>query len=152
MTAARWPDVYGALLTALPGLPTFTGGPRGDVAVYDGQDVGNDNPVDFVTDDGAGSFVRSFDPSGCAITETGEVRCLLDSNSGDTEPAQNRTRVFEMFSEMETYIVKDQTLGGVLDGCNNLVTLSAQVVSLENGQGAASSLLVSVAYQITTYF
>ena len=148
----RWPDVYTALLRLLPTLPGFTG-----VQVYDGQFVGNDFPIDYVTvgfqsDDGAGSFIQQPDPSCFATTEVGDIKCLMSSNSGDTDPGADRNRVFAMFTALQTEVTRDQTLRGALTGANYLVTLSAQVVALENTQGAASSLLVSVAYQTTTYF
>ena len=148
----RWPDVYTALLALLPALPGFAA-----VQVYDGQYVGEDNPVDYVTvgfqsDDGAGSFVQQPDPSCFATIEVGDIKCLMSSNSGDTDPAADRTRVFAMFTALQTEITRDQTLRGALAGSNNLVTLSAQVLDLENTAGAAASLLVSVAYQTTTYF
>lgn len=148
----RWPDVYTALLALLPALPGFAA-----VQVYDGQYVGEDNPVDYVTvgfqsDDGAGSFVQQPDPSCFATIEVGDIKCLMSSNSGDTDPAADRNRVFAMFTALQTEITRDQTLRGAFSGSNNLVTLSAQVVDLENTAGAASSLLVSVAYQTTTYF
>lgn len=148
----RWPDVYTALLALLPALPGFAA-----VQVYDGQYVGEDNPVDYVTvgfqsDDGAGSFVQQPDPSCFATIEVGDIKCLMSSNSGDTDPAADRNRVFAMFTALQAEITRDQTLRGALAGSNNLVTLSAQVVDLENTAGAASSLIVSVAYQTTTYF
>ena len=148
----RWPDVYTALLALLPTLPGFTG-----VQVYDGQFVGNDYPTDYVTvgfqsDDGAGSFIQQPDPSCFATTEVGDIKCLMSSNSGDTDPAADRNRVFAMFTALQTEVTRDQTLRGALADCNHVVTLSAQVVALENTQGAASSLIVSVAYQTTTYF
>lgn len=148
----RWPDVYTALLALLPTLPGFTG-----VQVYDGQFVGNDYPTDYVTvgfqsDDGAGSFIQQPDPSCFATTEVGDIKCLMSSNSGDTDPAADRARVFAMFTALQTEVTRDQTLRGALADCNHVVTLSAQVVALENTAGAASSLLVSVAYQTTTYF
>ena len=148
----RWPDVYTALLGLLPTLPGFTG-----VQVYDGQFVGNDFPIDYVTvgfqsDDGAGSFIQQPDPSCFATTEVGDIKCLMSSNSGDTDPGADRTRVFAMFTALQTEVTRDQSLRGALTGANYLVTLSAQVVALENTQGAASSLIVSVAYQTTTYF
>ena len=156
----RWPDVYTALLALLPALPGFTGDPRGTVQVYDGEFVGNDNPIDYVTvgfqsDDGAGSFIQQPDPSCFATTEVGDIKCLMSSNSGAVEPAAvaaDRARVFSLFTALQTEITRDQTLRGALADCNHLVTLSAQVVALENTAGAASSLLVSVAYQTTTYF
>ena len=148
----RWPDVYTALLALLPTLPGFTG-----VQVYDGQFVGNDYPTDYVTvgfqsDDGAGSFIQQPDPSCFATTEVGDIKCLMSCNSGDTEPSADRNRVFAMFTALQTEVTRDQSLRGALTGSNYLVTLSAQVVALENTAGAASSLIVSVAYQTTTYF
>ena len=148
----RWPDVYTALLALLPTLPGLAG-----VQVYDGQFVGNDYPTDYVTvgfqsDDGAGSFIQQPDPSCFATTEVGDIKCLMSCNSGDTEPGADRNRVFAMFTALQTEVTRDQSLRGALTGSNYLVTLSAQVVALENTQGAASSLIVSVAYQTTTYF
>ena len=156
----RWPDVYTALLWLLPTLPGFTGDPRGTVQVFDGQFVGNDFPIDYVTvgfqsDDGAGSFIQQPDPSCFATTEVGDIKCLMSSNSGDTDPAvvaADRARVFALFTALQTEVTRDQSLRGALTGSNYLVTLSAQVVALENTQGAASSIVVSVAYQTTTYF
>lgn len=156
----RWPDVYTALLAMLPTLPGFTGDPRGAVQVFDGQFIGNDYPLDYVTvgfqaDDGAGSFVQQPDLSSYATIEVGDIRCLMSSNSGDTDPAAvaaDRARVFALFSALQTEVTNDQTLRGALAGTNHLVTLSAQVMALENSAGAGASLLVSVAYQVTTYF
>lgn len=154
----RWPDVYAALLALLPTVLTFTGGPRGPVQIYDGQYIGGDVPVDFVTvgfqsDDGSGSFAQAWDPSGFGTIETGDIRCLFSADSGDSDPiavAADRARVFAMFGSLQSSLMSDQTLGGALSGF--VLTLSAQVVAIENAAGAATSLLVVLAYQVTTYF
>ena len=156
----RWPDVYTALLALFPALPGFRGGPRGDVAVYDGQSVSDDQPIDFVTvgfqtDEGAGSFAQQWDPSGFGTVESGDLRCLIDSNSGDTDPLSvgaDRARAFAMFAALQNAILTDQTLGGALTGSNVRIELAAQIISDQNTAGFAQSLLVTLTYQVTTYF
>ena len=108
----RWPDVYTALLALLPALPGFAA-----VQVYDGEFVGNDNPIDYVTvgfqsDDGAGSFIQQPDPSCFATTEVGDIKCLMSSNSGDTDPAADRARVFAMFTALQTEVTKTRRCAG----------------------------------------
>lgn len=150
MTAPRWPDVCSALLTLLPALPGMNG-----VQVYDGQPITEDAPTDYVTvgyvfDDSAGSFIQARDPDGFGLQESGEVKCHFVSRSGESLPPETRNRAFAMVGALQSELMSDQSLRGALpDG--STVELSSEVMSVQNGQGSAQSLLVTVRYYAVSY-
>lgn len=151
MTAPRWPDVYAAIVAKLPTLPAFAG-----VPVYDGQPITQDTPtawvsVGYYTDDGAGTFAQVRHPSDFGTTETGDIKSHLVAVDGDTDLTVTRTRAFALLAAWQTWLEGDQTLGGLLQPGSE-INLTAQVMDPENQQGSATSLLVTVTYQTTTYF
>ena len=150
MSAPRWTDVYAGLLALLPTLPEFAG-----VEIYDGQPVTQDLPMRWVTvgyenNDAAGQFQQVRDPSGFATQEAGEVLLHVACNTGDTDPTITRTQAFTLVGALQTAITDDPSLMGHLPPAS-VLTLSSQVMSVQNSQGSASSLLVTVHYQTLTY-
>jgi hypothetical protein len=148
---AQWPRVFAGLLALPATLPAFAG-----VVTFDGQPVTNDAPADwftvgFVTDDGAGSYQQAPDPSGVATQEVGEVRCHLACNTGDGDPSITRDRAFALVAALQGAIEADPTLGGRLPP-GSALSLATQVMAVQNSQGSASSLLVTVHYQTVTFF
>lgn len=148
----RWPDVYAALLAKLPTLDAFSG-----VEVFDGLPLTGEDPdnwvsIGFVTDEGAGAFQQSPDPSGFATTEVGDIRCHLASNVRDSgDLAATRRTVFALFAAWQEWLFADQTMGGALP-TGSVIDLSAQVQAHQDGNaGSASGLIVTVTYQVTTY-
>jgi hypothetical protein len=149
---AQWPRVFAGLLALPATLPAFA-----DVVTFDGQPVTNDAPEDwftvgFVTDDGAGSYQQAPDPSGVATQEVGEVRCHLACNTGDGDPSITRDRAFALVAALQGALEADPTLGGHVTAQSSVVSVSTQVMAVQNSQGSASSLLVTVHYQTVTYF
>jgi hypothetical protein len=151
VSAPRWPDVVAGLLALPASLPAFSG-----VPVYDGQPITQDTPtawltVGYVSADGAGQFAQSNDPGGFATIEVGDVLCHLAAVDGGTDLPATRTVAFALLAALQTGIENDQTLAGhIPDG--SVVSMSTQVLDLENQQGSATSLLVTVHYQTLTYF
>lgn len=151
MTSPRWPDVYGALLVLLPTLPGWSG-----VAVFDGQPITEDAVTDYITvgyagADPAGAWRQSWDPGGSGTEEVGEIRCQLVSQSGDTPPTATRARAYALVGAFQAALYADQTFGGLLER-NTVVTLGADVDQVQNGNGSAQSLLLTVSYQTVTFF
>jgi hypothetical protein len=151
MTAPRWPDVFDGLLALLPTLPDTA-----DVSVFDeapptGDVSMNWVSVGYIADDGAGDFAQERDPSGFATVETGTVTCHVSFNVGEVAPGVTRARAFGYVGKWQSALEADQTLGGFLPP-GSVVNLSAQVLNIENAQGTATDLLVSVAYETTTFF
>lgn len=145
-----WPLVHDALLAGLPLLPAFA-----DVPVYDGMPVTGDSPpawvtVGFVTDEGAGAFQQDLDPSGFATTETGSVVCHIAANAGDGDPSITRTTAFGLFAAWQTWAFNNPTLDGRIPS-GQVLNLSAQVDGVQNPQGSATGLIVTVTYQSTTF-
>lgn len=151
MTAApRWGDIHSALLAKLPTLSAFSGW-----SVFDGYPVTNASPlnsvtVGFVTDEGAGTFQQSRDTSGFAVAEVGTHRSMIRCNAGDTDPTITRGRAFAAFTDWQRWILEDQTLGGLLSEQTE-ITLAADVSSVQDVQGSATGLLVTLAYQTVTF-
>ena len=146
----RWPDVYAALLAGLPTLPAFAG-----VSVFDGEPVSNDAPVawvtvGFVTDEGAGTFQQVPDTSGFGTVEVGDIRCHIAANAGDTDMTITRGQAFALLAAWQGWVFNNPTLDGRVPGCE-LVNLSAQVETVQNSQGSATGLIVTVSYQANTF-
>lgn len=151
MSGPAWPQVYTGLLSLLPTLPELS-----EVAIFDGQPVSNDNPmvwitVGFRTDDGAGAYTVEHDPSGGGWVETGTVLCHVASNAGDTDPSVARDAAFGYVAAWQKALESDQTLGGVLT-VGSVITLGVQVLGVQNEQGSATGLLVTVNYRTVTYY
>lgn len=147
-TPPQWPAVYAAIVAALPSLPGFA-----DVAVYDGYPVTQDQPLDsvtvgFVSDESAGTFQQTPDPSGYGVVETGQIRSMIRCNAGETDPTVTRSRAFALFAAWSAWVNTDQTLGGVLSE-QAFLQLSADVDSVQASQGSATGLLVTLSYQTT---
>lgn len=150
MTAPRWTDVYDGLLALLPTLPSDV-----PVAVFDESPPAGDVSMNWVTvgyfdDDGAGTFSQERDPSGFAVVESGEIRCHVSFNVGEVAPAVTRARAFGFVGEWQSALEGDATLGGRLPAGSTL-GLSAQVMSIENAQGTATDLMVTVTYETLTF-
>ncbi len=148
---ATWPLIVNRLVTWLPTLPGW-----GDVAVYDGHPVTADISADYLTvgyttaDDQGGVFTQTRNPDGSGMDESGDVRCHLACQSGDGDLATVRARAFALTDAFDAGLRADQTLGGLLSR-NAEVLLSVDVLSVQNVQGAAQSLLFTVRYWNTGY-
>lgn len=146
----RWPDVYAALLAGLPTLPAFV-----SIPVYDGEPVSQENPpqwvtIGFVTDEGAGTFQQTADPSGFGTVEVGEIRCHIAANAGDIDMTITRAQAFALFGAWQAWVFNNPTLDGRVPGCQ-VLNLAAQVETAQNSQGSASGLIVTVSYQADTF-
>lgn len=151
MTAGpRWGDIHDALLAKLPTLQALSGW-----SVFDGYPVTGAAPlnsvtVGFVTDEGAGTFQQSRDTSGFAVAEVGTHRSMIRCNTGGTNPQTTRDRAFAAFADWQQWIMEDQTLGGLLSEQTE-ITLAADVSAVQDTQGSATGLLVTLAYQTVTF-
>jgi hypothetical protein len=146
--------VFAGLLAVANSLPAFT---AAQVAVYDSHPITGDSPlnyftVGFVTDDGAGQYQQAPDPSGVATQEAGEIRCHLACNTGDTDPVITRSLAFSLVAALQGSLEADPTLGGHVTAQSSVVSVATQVMAIQNSQGSASSLLVTVHYQTVTFF
>lgn len=145
-----WPTVAAGVLALAPTLPEFAG-----FAVYDGQPISGEQSGDylcvgFVVDDTSGSFRQAPDPSGMATQEAGEVKCHLVSATGDTDPSYARNRAFAAAGALQAGLYADNTLGGLL-GDDTTLSLAVDVVGVQNAEGSAQSLLLTVTYWTNTY-
>jgi hypothetical protein len=141
---SAWPAVVARLVAYLPTLPGWSG-----VTVYDGPVTSQDYPADFVTvgyvrgEDFGGSFeqVRGI---GEMTEESGTVRCELVSQTGDTDIAAVRARVFALFDAWQDYVYADPRLGVL--GVSSTSSLAADVQPVQNTSGAAQRLTVTLSY------
>lgn len=151
MSTPRWPDVYAGLLALLPTLPAFA-----SVPVYDGQPITQDAPlawvsIGYVTDDTAGQFTQSRDPSDFATTEIGEIKCHLAAVDGGNDLSVTRTAAYALLGAWQTAMQNDCTLAGHIPA-GSVLEMTTHVLDPQNQQGSATSLLVTVTYQTLTYF
>lgn len=139
---AGWDLVYDHLLTLLPTLD-------GMEQVFDGPPVG-DVPAVFgiVGDDGSGSggtYSQDYDTD-VLVIETGEVRCVLGVQSGDTALDQLRSTLSSLVDDLTASIRADKTLGGVLMQGSTVSVARVEPSLRQTEQGAVAEAVVAVGY------
>jgi hypothetical protein len=145
----RWPLVVGWLVNTLPTLPGWS-----DVAVYDMEpDTYSSDPAYAVVghtsqDAGSGNYIRQVDPS-MLVDESGTVRVLLVTQSGDPDPDSVRLDGFALVDALEDALVADHSLGGIL-GAASTASLSIDVQSTAAPGGVTQALIVSLNYSSLT--
>lgn len=141
-----WPKVVQALLVMLPTLPGWAG-----VTVRDGPFLAPPTDGEFCTvgavddESSAGNFQQDISDLDGAVDEAGTVRCdVAVSTGGDDLPAM-RARAFALTDAVDLAVRADPTLGGVL-GADGVVTVSGDVLPIQNASGTAVRLVLSVNY------
>lgn len=147
--SAQWPLIAQGLVTTLPTLPGWD-----IVTVFDGPQVGDNVPSDFVTvgyvqDEHAGTFTKMQHPNGFEWQESGTIRSRLVSQSGATDLSAVRGRVFSLADAFEAWVRADRTLSGLLSKDSSVET-SVDVMSTQNNAGAAQALVLTVLYTTVT--
>jgi hypothetical protein len=149
--AVAWPQVVDYLLATLPNLPSWA-----SVAVFDGPPNTGDDPTDYctvgyVSDDSAGTFLQSWNDDGFHVNEEGTIRLDITAQTGDDTLSEVRTRAFVLFDELDDWLRRHQTLGGLLS-TNATVLLASDGVNTEsNAAGLAQTIVCSVGYYTETY-
>lgn len=145
---SAWPDVADWLNTTTTALWP-------NVTVFYGPAVTGDDPADYftvghVTDDNGGDWQQVGNPGG-HIDEIGSVRSLLVCQSGDEEALSALVRRCDGYAtQLDTALRGDQTLAGVLS-LNGTAYLSTTVQSIQNRQGVAHALLLTVSYSTISW-
>ena len=126
-------------------LPTLDGWSQ--VTVYDGPQVTGDSPRDYVTVgfvDGE-DFGGTFEPVaglGDLLEESGSLRSEIVCWTGDTDFPAMRARAFGLFNAWNAAVQGDVTLGGIVAAAS----LSGEVVPVQNRDGSAVRLAVTLSY------
>ena len=146
--AAQWPLIVARLLALLPTLSGWSG-----VTVIDGPLISADVPTDYITvgyvaDDQAGTGNTTQDPNGFQYVEIGTVRSQLNCETGDSDVAGMRARVFALYNAIDAAVRADRTLG-VLSPAGTS-ELGYEVLSAQNAKGTAQSLVITLLYQTVT--
>ena len=146
--ATQWPLIVARLLALLPTLPGWSG-----VTVIDGPLVSADVPTDYVTvgyvaDDQAGTYNTTQDPNGFQYIEVGTIRSQLNCSTGDSDLVGMRARAFALIDSLDAAIRADRRLG-VLSPAGTS-ELEVEVLSMQNANGTASSLVFTLLYQTVT--
>jgi hypothetical protein len=123
-------------------------------AVYDGPSVTSESVTDFVViggtedpDDEPSSFDQAWNGLGnSGKLEAGEVTCAVLVGSGDQSVKVARDRALEILDEIETALLADKTLGGVLSGGWCQLSSGRHVQRL-NTQGLYVRITFTVSYQ-----
>jgi len=146
--ATQWPLIVARLVALLPTLSGWSG-----VTVIDGPLVSADVPTDYVTvgyvaDDQAGTYNMQQDPNGFQYIEVGTVRSQLNCSTGDADLVGMRARVFALIDSLDAAIRADRRLG-VLSPAGTS-ELEVEVLSMQNANGTAQSLVFTLMYQTVT--
>lgn len=148
--ATAWPAVIARLLVLMPTLPGWS-----QMGVFDGHPVTADPTLDYVTvgytpaDDHGGSFVQVRNGDGESTDESGDVRCHLACQAGDTDLSAVRARAFAYVEPLRKALHDDQTLGGTLS-VNATLALAADVMQVQDSNGVALGLLLVIRYTTET--
>jgi hypothetical protein len=122
-------------------------------AVFDGPPITSAAPPDYVTvgfveDDNAGTYFAEAIYDGSMYQETGTVVSQIVAQSGGTDIAACRTRVFAIEQQLRDAVKADHTLGVLSRDGTSTLTTDVQVV--QNSNGSAVSLVLTYGYT-TTY-
>lgn len=143
-----WPKVQQALLTLLPTLSAWSG-----VIVQDGPFLAPPTDGEYVTvgavddEDGAGTWQQEQDGLDGFVAETGTVRCEIAVSTGADDLPAVRARAFVLADALDAALRADNTLGGQF-GVDTEVTVSGDVVPVQNSSGTAVRLVLAVNYFI----
>lgn len=143
MTAA-WPAVTARLIDLFRSATS--------VPVLDGPPVTSSAPPDYVTvgyveDDTAGTYFVESIYDGSLWQETGTVVCQIVAQSGDANLAACRARAFAIEQQLRDAVAADHTIGVLSpDGTS---TLTTDVLSVQNPNGSAQSLVLTYGYTTT---
>lgn len=149
--SAMWPKIIGWHVANLPAICGLD-----PSEVFDGIPVSGDNPVTYITvgytgtGDTSGESVQSYADDGTGILEDGHILCDVVANSGDTDLATVRAAAFAITDAWDAALRADRTLGGLMES-NNTIGLTVTPLAIQNQQGSAVSLLVTVTYHCETW-
>jgi hypothetical protein len=147
--SASWPLVVGYLLDTLPALPGWSG-----VSVFDTDPVTAAAPATYAvvartTDSStSGNYSRAIAPSGL-VSEAGAVRVHIVTRAGSVTPLQVRADGFTLANALESKILGDHSLDGVL-GEAGTVSVATDVQSFADANGVGQALVVSINYTSLT--
>jgi hypothetical protein len=139
---AALPLVIDATLTLLPTLPGWS-----TVSVYDGPQVVGDTPREYVTvgfvegEDFGGTF-EPIAGLGDVLEEAGSLRSEVVCWTGDVDFPGMRARAFALFNAWNAAVQDDVSLGGVVTAA----ALTGEVVPVQNKDGSAVRLVVTLSY------
>lgn len=146
-----WPNVYSAVLTALPSLSGWSG-----VTLFDGPPVGGSAPQQWAAlgiasidpeDDNNGTLHLELSPIGNHFAvETGDVPLLIVVGSGTVaDYATNRATAFTLANAVRAWFLNDPTFGVLPVGSSS--ALDVTVASKQNRAGTAYALVLIFTYE-----
>jgi hypothetical protein len=139
-----WPQIVN---WHVQNLPTITG----IANVYDGPPVTGDEPNQYIvvgataTGDTGGDAAQTYGEDGFGLYEDGTILCDVVAQTGDVDVATMRTQAFALVDSWNAALRADRTLGGLMNPNNN-IELTVTPIPVQNNQGSAVRLLVTVSY------